>query len=275
MKQFLPLFVLLLLCSFQSQAQTCMPNPDVVDSSAFVLPIPYDSDEQIGGIVDTACVNNYYETALTFEVPATLSLGGFTITVDSVELDPDNPDAVMGLPEGLQYTCNRPDCKFISSVDSTGCALIFGTPTSNNTLGDFPLQITIRAYTAIGPQNIIFPNSDLPNADGEYIIHVGPENSPSCTLVSAEEVYKESFSVQANPNPFAYFTNINVDAVEEDDLELMVFNLLGRQVFQRNIHVFEGRNTFEFDATDLPAGIYLYALTDGKNVITKKMLINR
>ena len=275
MKQCLPLFFLMLLFSTQSQSQTCIPNAEIVDSSAFVLPVPYDAATMTGGITDTACINTYYETSFTFLVPETLTFGGFLIGIDSLELDPGNPDAVKGLPEGLSYTCNRPDCKFISTQDSAGCALIFGTPTSNNTPGDYPLEITIRAFTAVGPQTITFPNSDIPNADGEYIISLQPEGSANCSLVNTEELYKSQFSIEASPNPFSYYTQINVDAKRSGDLQLMVFNVLGRRVYDQNIQVVEGRNNFEFDATNLPTGMYLYAITDGEHVITKKMMVSR
>ncbi|MEO1627492.1 MAG: T9SS type A sorting domain-containing protein, partial [Bacteroidota bacterium] len=106
-------------------------------------------------------------------------------------------------------------------------------------------------------------------------IYLAEEGSPSCSIVSTRDLIKESFSIQANPNPVSYYTQIQVEAQRDSELELMVFNVLGRQVYQRNIQVFEGTNSFEFDASQLPEGMYLYAITDGKNILTKKMMVNR
>lgn len=276
MKQLLP-FTLCILFVFTIDAQTCMPDLSTPDSIV-VSPPPYDSTDMTGGIPDTACLNNYYETAFTFRVPRTIEISPVSATIDSIVLDPNDPNSVSGLPTGLSFKCNPPTCVFSPDKDSIGCALIFGTPTDATQLGNNRLVITTTIYSSIAKNGleVEFPNALIPNADGEYIISLqDPNMFANCTTVSTDEAFQADFSLRANPNPFAYFSNIEIESRVNGTLKLAVFNVLGGAVHQQNIQLFEGTNNIEFDGSHLPTGLYVYALTDGKSVITRKFTIQR
>ena len=50
--------------------------------------------------------------------------------------------------------------------------------------------------------------------------------------------------------------------------------MLGKLVYSENINAKAGANTIEFFTNDLPAGIYLYGLSDDKQRVVRKMVIN-
>lgn len=79
---------------------------------------------------------------------------------------------------------------------------------------------------------------------------------------------------QNYPNPFNPTTNIQFALPEASNIELTVYDMLGRQVSE----LFSGRksagfHTVTFDASNLASGVYLYRLQIGAQVMTKKMLL--
>lgn len=79
---------------------------------------------------------------------------------------------------------------------------------------------------------------------------------------------------QNYPNPFNPITQINFRLPQASDVTLEVFNVLGQSVavlakdqLQRGVH------TVEFDASSLSSGVYLYRLTAGDYVETRKMML--
>lgn len=94
------------------------------------------------------------------------------------------------------------------------------------------------------------------------------------------EILPENFKVWQNfPNPFNPVTTIEFDLPVESRIEIIVYDLLGRQVENLVSRSFSaGRHQVKFDASSIASGSYLYNMTaygeDGRNsVITKKMML--
>ncbi len=84
-----------------------------------------------------------------------------------------------------------------------------------------------------------------------------------------------SFSLEQNfPNPFNPTTSISYAVPVAGQVTLEVFDLLGRSVSVLVDGVVSaGEHTYQFDAADLPSGMYLYRLTAGEQTTTRKMLL--
>jgi len=83
-----------------------------------------------------------------------------------------------------------------------------------------------------------------------------------------------SVSVENYPNPFNPTTRISFTIPEKSQIKLKVFDILGREVQVLAYGVYEaGKYEVEFNASNLPSGVYFYNLTTGSNTITKKMLL--
>ena len=81
---------------------------------------------------------------------------------------------------------------------------------------------------------------------------------------------------QNYPNPFNPTTMIIAQWPEACDVMLVVFDVLGREVATLvEGRYAAGRYRFKFDASERPSGVYLYRLTAGKHVETRKMLLIR
>ena len=76
------------------------------------------------------------------------------------------------------------------------------------------------------------------------------------------------------PNPFNPTTIIRYDIKTKGDVELKVFDLLGREITTLvNENQTPGTYEVVFDATSLPSGVYFYQLKAGDFIETKKMVV--
>lgn len=79
---------------------------------------------------------------------------------------------------------------------------------------------------------------------------------------------------QNYPNPFNPTTQIQYDLPKQTRVTLTVFNMLGQKVSTLINEVKPaGRYTVNFDASKLASGLYVYQLSAGEEVLTKKMMV--
>jgi len=86
-----------------------------------------------------------------------------------------------------------------------------------------------------------------------------------------------SFSLEQNyPNPFNPVTVIDYQLSVVSDIELILYNTLGQKVATLiNKKQTSGYHQFNFDASGLASGVYVYQLRAGSFIQTKKMLLLR
>ena len=84
-----------------------------------------------------------------------------------------------------------------------------------------------------------------------------------------------SFSLSNNfPNPFNPLTKISYTIPKRSNVNIKVFNLLGSEVSELvNGEVEAGSYDIEFNAANLPSGVYFYRIHAGSFIDTKKMLL--
>jgi hypothetical protein len=81
---------------------------------------------------------------------------------------------------------------------------------------------------------------------------------------------------QNYPNPFNSLTTIKFDLPKTSEVTLKIFNILGEEVatiVSENLSV--GSYSYEWDASNLPSGVYLYRLEAEEFVEIKKMVLLR
>lgn len=83
------------------------------------------------------------------------------------------------------------------------------------------------------------------------------------------------FELKQNyPNPFNPATTINFSLPENSFVSLKVYNSLGEEVVALiNQEIPQGNHRVEFNAGDLPSGMYFYTLSTNKYKETKKMML--
>lgn len=85
---------------------------------------------------------------------------------------------------------------------------------------------------------------------------------------------KSYYLGQNYPNPFNPSTKINFNLLSEGNTKLTVYNLLGQEIeVLVNEFMLSGTHTINFDAPNLPSGIYLYKLESGGFTLIRKMTL--
>jgi hypothetical protein len=102
-----------------------------------------------------------------------------------------------------------------------------------------------------------------------WVITDVPDDHP------AEELIEFRLS-QNYPNPFNPSTTIKFQVASFEFVSLKVFDVLGREVATLvNERKHAGQYTSEFDASNLPSGVYFYQVRTAGFVATKKMMLIR
>ncbi len=92
----------------------------------------------------------------------------------------------------------------------------------------------------------------------------------------AENIIK-TYELYSNyPNPFNPTTQISYQLPKDGFVNLVVYNSLGQEVAKLvNKHQSSGKYTVEFNAKNLPSGLYIYKLQAGEFSSVKKMMLTK
>jgi hypothetical protein len=105
---------------------------------------------------------------------------------------------------------------------------------------------------------------------GRYEVHMIPAKIDENSGEKAEGIQL----MQNYPNPFNPVTTISFQLPETMSVKLSVFNIVGQPVsVLTNGTLPAGDHQYEWDATDLPSGMYIYQLEVGTQVLTRKMTL--
>ena len=88
-----------------------------------------------------------------------------------------------------------------------------------------------------------------------------------------DQIPSQFFLEQNYPNPFNPSTQIKFGITEASNVDLRVYDVLGREVaiLANNEFLAAGSYNIKFSAANLASGIYIYKLTAGANTVSRKM----
>ncbi|MCI0450025.1 MAG: T9SS type A sorting domain-containing protein [Chlorobi bacterium] len=112
-----------------------------------------------------------------------------------------------------------------------------------------------------------YTENDEPCDDGDMKPVILNSKSPS--------IPKEFSLAQNYPNPFNPVTNIKFGLPKSSLVSLIIYDVLGREITRLvNSQTLEAGNySYDFDASNLPSGIYYYKLSAGEFSDVKKMAV--
>lgn len=84
---------------------------------------------------------------------------------------------------------------------------------------------------------------------------------------------KQIEKLVASPNPFTNSTTIHFNAKNDQTVILIVRNVLGKTVYNKELKVTKGRNSIPFQRNDLKSGMYIYAIQSNKEITSKRFVI--
>ncbi len=142
---------------------------------------------------------------------------------------------------------------------------------------------TVRCTFLSGVIKCIYDYKDMSNACTEFqTVHNGTYRPNICfkivPLVNTDPNFTtlpKDFSLSQNyPNPFNPVTRIKYDISEKANVTLKIYDLLGREVGTLvNETKIPGTYSVDFNASNLPSGIYLCVLKANSFMQTKRMVL--
>lgn len=257
-----------LLCIFnlsQLLAQpTCSVDPVFVASPKYGI-WPDSATNFASGQVGVAYAQN-----ITVKVPKDTAANPIRICFTRFELSSPNTYTNYNLPPGLNLTGTPASLQFPGNANS--CAIISGTPT---TAGTYTLHFQIKAYGNTILYSQTCPNNPNPNSGNNistttldyYIINIAP----------ATNVAQNNFNqnIQVYPQPATNHINISYPASTEKELMFKLSDITGKTILTKKLECNPGNNTWNIDVSDIQEGLYIYTITNGQDVFTNKILIQR
>lgn len=92
------------------------------------------------------------------------------------------------------------------------------------------------------------------------------------TFVTKVEDVLNGASLKVYPNPVTEIMNVQVEMKTTVLLNISVTNLLGKTLISENKELTEGIQDLNVNLKDLPAGIYFLNLSDGQDIISRKIM---
>ncbi len=122
--------------------------------------------------------------------------------------------------------------------------------------------------------------SDLRNRVNEIVIYRLKQINTDASFVYSAQVKigqgeQKLFTVLQNfPNPFNPETNIAVEVLETSEIEISVFDVVGKKIITLQEGILsQGMHSFTFDGSNLPSGIYFYEVKSPNYAVIRKMIL--
>ena len=129
--------------------------------------------------------------------------------------------------------------------------------------------------------DIVFTSAGL-GSDKPHIYFLEHDGSSELATDNIEVMIPKSSSLDQNyPNPFNPQTQFHYSLSNTENIYLAIYDLLGREVFTiHNGLQREGNHNVQWTGVDntgnlVPSGIYFCRLTSERDILTKKMVLNR
>ena len=183
--------------------------------------------------------------------------------------------------------------KNIDNIDTSKNTLVTNSWQLNLSLSDSDFKsLDINLLTAPRKSDSSLPDIDFMRpAQGSKIIDAGTDigfgflgNAPELgaievdypTAIKLNKNFKPiNFNLYQNfPNPFNPTTKIIYEIPNSGNVKLIIYDSIGRKI-KTLVNSIKNSGTYEveFDASNLPSGIYFYQLQMNGNSIVKQMLL--
>ncbi|CAA0182501.1 T9SS type A sorting domain-containing protein [Tenacibaculum maritimum] len=80
-------------------------------------------------------------------------------------------------------------------------------------------------------------------------------------------------NLSAAPNPFRLSTMISFDSENDQVTIIDIKNILGKTIYRKVFTAKKGRNSFFLSRNNLKAGMYICAIQNSKDMVSKRLVI--
>jgi hypothetical protein len=279
----------------QVASAQCTPNPAYVDSQFGVWPdttenLPCAFGDQASGYNAVIDIKTLTDTAVSVNV------SGINLDVIAY-IEAFRINSVDGLPAGFTYIPNQAvwtnggaspnftpvqGCVSIISSQATIQSILAANPNGV----DLPFVVVVDAKVANTNNtlaNLLINNawlSELSAVPGitaisvpGYKIRVRNNSAEGCLPLGVAEIIAPVSAKGNFPNPFVKNTSIQFNSDAAKTVNLSVSNMVGKVVYTSKLQASKGENNVNFTADQLTPGVYFYTISDGKNSVTRRMVV--
>lgn len=151
----------------------------------------------------------------------------------------------------------------------------FSTSAGNNAFsGVFTFGTTAAADSAIGGF-MYFNVHTTANGGGEIRGQIGKALTLECLPTAIYELNGQTFEAKVYPNPVNETMTVEFGSNQSMDAQIVLSDLMGRNVIQKNIQIVDGENQIGLNLGTLTNGLYFLRIQkEGKMIFTEKILKN-
>lgn len=261
----------LFLGSFSAAtAQVCTIDPQYTEPGLY--PLPEDLD----------CIVRNEPTDITVQF---VNFDSTTVSGVRVRVEYIIIDSINNLPCNITWNTSAegttPPHRFENQ--EKGCIRFLGT--TQDMAGQYKLGIKVKAKVNILPTAVDY---DAEALGFRVDVRVKEDLAAACppidttsgaTLLNACNVgVNEIAAINAftfYPNPTNGTASVSFTAAKDASYTARIINIYGQEVTNNVLNVTAGLNVTKVDVSNLAAGVYIYTITDGKNVQTQRFVVEK
>jgi len=201
----------------------------------------------------------------------------FVGTAQGIYYSPDGGDNWTGLNSAFPIPAVPPEVRNIA-FDSNGA--FFASTWGQGVWSSVDWQATALSEFALKNASVVNMTVadgmvNIFTTDGEVFRFAVDSGLSSVDVEDDVTQLPSSYSLEQNyPNPFNPTTSIAFSLPQSAQVNLTVYDVLGRQVATLvNGQLSAGQHSVQFEASSLPSGMYLYRLTTPAGSISQKMVL--
>lgn len=270
--------------TFTASAQNTLCEIDSQYTEPGLYPLPADLPCLVGG-------GEWNDITVQFVMFDSAEVSGFNVRVEYVIID-----EILNLPCGINWSTSKQDAATPHRFENQerGCIRFWGTTTDN--AGQYKLDINVKAKVSLLPGEVPYNAEDLGFRVDVRLIDVATDPCPaidttagatlltgSCTTLQVDTNFLGTgineiaginyFSLY--PNPTNNTATVSFTADRADAFSARIVNIYGQEVSNEQLNVVAGLNVNKVDVSNLAAGVYIYTITDGKNVHTQRFVVEK
>jgi len=202
-----------------------------------------------------------------------------TVTVNTLRID-----TISNIPSGLCWRTNKTDNTFGNQED--GCILVSGIPCSAP--GQYKLRIIVTADIGFEVQTnadaaglkyyvrCVNSGDNVPAVDTFQTApfsNTGYSASSTGCINGINDITNSVNTLSVVPNPFSNKAVVSFYSTKNQVVTERITNILGSELYNNKFEAKAGANSSVIEKGNLPAGVYFYSITDGKNIVAMKRVV--
>jgi hypothetical protein len=274
----------LFIGTFSASAQTeylCELDPQYTEPGLYPLP------EDLPCLVGDGVFNDITVQFINFD---STTVSGIRVRVDYIIID-----SVLNLPCGILWSTSAQGAatKHRFENQERGCIRFWGV--TADAAGQYKLKIKVKAKVSLLPNVVPYEAEALGFRVDVRLkattAAVCPANdttsgvtllTSSCTSVDKDTFFFVGINEIASINSFSFYPNptannatVSFTADKAASYTTRIVNIYGQEVSREVLNVTAGLNVNKVDVSNLATGVYIFTITDGKNVQTQRFVVEK